>query len=272
MFYLNGDIVRQLTNIYEFKFYKKFQKDIKERLDLFLKNTYENKSLLELQELQSEIEFKNLKIIKLNNTFFTKYKNDLLSFFNPDWYSTNVIKIKQTKREEENSKAILLNHLLTLLETSEVKEKYNQILKSRIPVNQRNETYSDLLRRRIIDGIFYDSDFIDVKSMYNSFIEEQLFLEKESILTKNYKSFIKCNKKDNCFYNYSLPIINYLNKLFQANKNFINNEFHPFTVDSLLQKEDFSIKDLPISMIKYFKDYEEISFMQTELNKIKEAL
>lgn len=89
MFRLNGDVVRQLEIIYGIKFKTNYRKELKERLVFFINKIYGGKSLNDLKLLKEEIVMKDFEIEHLYESFFDKYKEDLLTSFNPIWYFPN---------------------------------------------------------------------------------------------------------------------------------------------------------------------------------------
>lgn len=89
MFRLNGDVVRQLEIIYGIKFKTNYRKELKERIVFFINKIYGGKSLNDLKLLKEEIVMKDFEIEHLYKSFFDKYKEDLLTSFNPLWYFSN---------------------------------------------------------------------------------------------------------------------------------------------------------------------------------------
>lgn len=89
MFRLNGDVVRQLEIIYGIKFKTNYRKELKERIVFFINKIYGGKSLNDLKLLKEEIVMKDFEIEHLYESFFDKYKEDLLTSFNPLWYFSN---------------------------------------------------------------------------------------------------------------------------------------------------------------------------------------
>lgn len=90
MLKLNGDIIKQLNNIYGISFKEKNRKEIKERILFFVSdklNEYKSDCLLETISKCSEIIiFQDNKPYLLTKLFFDKYKIELLNAFNPFWY------------------------------------------------------------------------------------------------------------------------------------------------------------------------------------------
>lgn len=97
---LNRSLSRQLSNVYKLDFNHKYEKEIKDRLQLFLTNTYGILSLNELQSLLNEVEIHYNEITLLKDDFFVKYSSSLLGFFNANWFSSET-EYKPTKKEEE---------------------------------------------------------------------------------------------------------------------------------------------------------------------------
>ena len=103
MFKLNGDIIKQLNNIYGISFKEKNKKDIKERILFFVSdklNVYKSDCLLDTYSKCSEILiFQDNHPYLLKELFFERYKIELLNSFNPLWYANKKVKKTFTKFE-----------------------------------------------------------------------------------------------------------------------------------------------------------------------------
>lgn len=89
MFRLNGDIIKQLNNIYKISFKEKYKKEIKERIflyinSLFLEYTF---SIASIKQIEPLIAFKNNEPYKLSKLFFKQHKEALFNSFNPIWFN-----------------------------------------------------------------------------------------------------------------------------------------------------------------------------------------
>lgn len=92
MFRLNGDIVKQLENIYNIRFLKKYKVQLRERI-LFFVNQINN------EEKSSFFIFKDDILVFIKNDFFHKYKDELFNFFNPTWLINKKIEKNYSNKE-----------------------------------------------------------------------------------------------------------------------------------------------------------------------------
>lgn len=92
MFRLNGDITRQLENIYEIRFKNKYKNDLKERI-LFFVNQINNENNIDL------FVFNDTVLIAIKHSFFIQYKEELINSFNPLWFTKIKIERSYSKKE-----------------------------------------------------------------------------------------------------------------------------------------------------------------------------
>lgn len=103
MFRLNGDIVKQLENIYGIKFKQKYKSDLKDRILFFLKfiiKKHEKDDYFEtLSKIAIFLEIKDNKPYIIKQLFFNVYKEELFNSFNPIWYERKTVEIIYTKKQ-----------------------------------------------------------------------------------------------------------------------------------------------------------------------------
>lgn len=206
MFLMSRDVTRQLSNIYKLNFKKKYIKEIKERLELYISNSYGVLSLNELKAVETEIEINKNEISILKEEFFLKHKIPLLNFFNENWYS-NETEYKATKKEEE----YFVNYILEAT-------CYNSL--------EKIKTIYPLLKKISSSRILIE---LESRFYINRLIENITFVERK----KDYKSALQIIKGLLNYENGNIKTVKYLytDEDFEVLKNKIKNNYK----DSLLQ-------------------------------------
>lgn len=107
MFRLNGDIIKQLNNLYGCSFKIKYKNELKERILFFIEsyiNDYsEDIFINKFQHLFKYFEFdQSGNIIAFNNNFIILKKEELFNFFNPNMYTISKKEYIYSKKELDN--------------------------------------------------------------------------------------------------------------------------------------------------------------------------
>lgn len=158
--FLNGNIIRQLNNIFKLSFKNKYRKDIKERLLLFVNRIYGDISLKDLKLFKEEIVLKDFEINELKSEFFEKYKIELLNFFNPIWFNDKETYIPTLKDREHFSACFLM-------------EIFNKVS---IDLKQNNEFVKEAFNT--FDYHSYIERLISFK-IKNNFVENKVFIKRK---------------------------------------------------------------------------------------------
>lgn len=219
MINLNGDICRQLTNIYGVYFKPKYKKEIKERLIFISNSLLRNITLDQLNSFSDLFEINKNKITILKEKFLIINRDEILNSFNTIWLDNNKLIYKSTLKEGmyfrgeiliqilEEIKDFLKNNNITYeniksqtgiqsyknhlfifeKKANEVIFKYNQKFKFRL-------LKSDVLNL----SIKFDNYFLD-KINKNDYIKNFDFLNKNSDDIINSFNFIEGHYKFEVF-------------------------------------------------------------------------
>lgn len=123
MFRLNGDIIKQLENIYNIKFIHKYKDELKERILSFissiLKKDIEDNIFSFIEKFNKVIVINDNKPQFIRMKFINNHKIELFNSFNPIWYSKKEVEkhysIKELNSIEQEIIRLILDNNISFI-------------------------------------------------------------------------------------------------------------------------------------------------------------
>lgn len=271
MFRLNGDIIRQLEKIYKFKFNYKNKEHLKQSILSFIDFKLRDLNLTNFSDLLFYIKENKLFEIYDNNInsisekFLIENKNQLLGFFNPEWYyedKENSVKLTLKEKKKLSScymHTIILEEYKDLMETINIDELSSFLRSYNNTIDFKNNI------KNILEGIltsyafFYSKEGFDFLSSLSVIKQKQLL---NKFIEKNKNSIqIEINYKEHDVLAIPLKLENHklieksikLERYEINNNELINEEWnliYKIGLESISFRKDITSKNITIKEVK----------------------
>lgn len=223
MFRLNGDIIKQLENLYEIKFLPKYKEELKDRILSFVhsivKLHLEENIFETLHKISGFLIIEHNRPTIITNQFFVVYKEELFNSFNPLWYKQE---IKTTKHLSKTD----FDHIVSNFIRSSCNELRFLEEKGLRPFDHFERTPEYIFHFKIdYSTKFYKKIYLNLKEQfelsldnefYKDLFKEKDFLEfKEKVIIFSFSdSFFTKFLADLNIYLYDIEKVRFLSKQF----------------------------------------------------------